>query len=227
MSTAPSPPAGPWWLVLLGLLAGWLLGVVLARRLRETGYRIDEEQTHPPLRALWAVPPALGGVWALLAWHLGGRDGAVLLPAYLLLAVSGVALVWIDLDVHRLPEGLTLPTAAATTVLLVLASILTADRDPLLRGLLAAGATFLVLGLLSFLSGGAFGFGDVVLGTTLGLALGYLDARAALWGPAYAFVLSGLVSLLGLITRRLGLKSSIAFGPFLLVGALLAVLSVP
>jgi len=227
MDPAPTLPAGPWWLVLFALLAGGALGVVLARRLAEAGYRIDEEEQHPPLRALWAVPPGLAAVWAVLAWHLGGRAGGVALPAYLLLAVSGAALLRIDLDVHRLPEGLTLPTAAAAAGLLLVAAALAADWAALGRGLLAAGATFLALGLLTWISGGMFGFGDVVLGTTLGLALGYLDGRAAVWGPAYAFLLSGLVSFVGLITRRLGLKSSVAFGPYLLAGALLAVLSVP
>ena len=39
-----------------------------------------------------------------------------------------------------------------------------------------------------------------------------------------AFVISGLVSVVGLATRRLTMRTDLAFGPYLLVGALVAVL---
>jgi leader peptidase (prepilin peptidase)/N-methyltransferase len=218
---------GSWWLVLALVVAGGALGVVLARQLAVVEYRIDEEEDRPPLRALWAVPPALAATWGILGWHLGGRAGGVALPAYLLLAVSGVALWRIDLDVHRLPEGLTLPTALATALLLLLATALVGDWSAAARAGVGGLATLLGLGLLSLLTGGAFGFGDVVLGATLGLALGWLDLRAALWGPAFGFVIAGVVAVVGLATRRMGMKSDLAMGPYLLLGALVAVLSVP
>ena len=43
-------------------------------------------------------------------------------------------------------------------------------------------------------------------------------------GFVAAYLVSGVVALIGLATRRLSLRSHIAFGPFIVVGALAALL---
>src|SRR5580698_9168633 len=55
-----------------------------------------------------------GVLFGLTAWHFGA-DWA--LPAYLYLAAIGVALAMIDLDVHRLPNKIVLPSYAAVPLL--------------------------------------------------------------------------------------------------------------
>ena len=112
------------WLTTAAVAVGYAVGVHLSRQLAALGYRIDTEEGAPPPRALWAVAPAVSAMWGLLAWHLGDRHGGVELPAYLVLATVGVALARIDADVHRLPSGLTFPTAAAVAALLVISSAL-------------------------------------------------------------------------------------------------------
>jgi leader peptidase (prepilin peptidase)/N-methyltransferase len=92
------------------------------------------------------------------------------------------------------------------------------------RALASGAAAYVVLLLLALVSRGQFGLGDVTLGGILGLTLGFIDARMPWEALLLAFVTSGVVSLVGLITRRLTLRSDLAFGPYLLLGALLAVL---
>jgi leader peptidase (prepilin peptidase)/N-methyltransferase len=80
----------------------------------------------------------------------------------------------------------------------------------------------LVVGLAYVLSRGqAMGFGDVLLGIGLGLILGWPDA---LLGMLFGFVLGTVVSLGLIISKRKTLKDIVPFGPFLVAGALLAVL---
>lgn len=160
----------------------------------------------------------------MIAWRVGGPGTLLAVPALMLVGFSGVALAWIDLDIHRLPHGLTYPTAIAAQGLLLVASAVSGSWWPLGRALASGAAAYIVLLLLALVSRGQFGLGDVTLGGILGLTLGFIDARMPWEALLLAFVTSGVVSLVGLITRRLTLRSDLAFGPYLLLGALLAVL---
>ena len=84
-------------------------------------------------------------------------------------------------------------------------------------------AAYLVLGLLR---PGQLGGGDVKLAGLAGLALAWLGWPVLLAGAALGFMLSAVVSLGLLAARRITLRSQICFGPFLLGGALLAVLAI-
>ena len=72
--------------------------------------------------------------------------------------------------------------------------------------------------------GHGLGLGDATLGGLVALPLGYLGWGVPIVGFVAAYLVSGLVAVVGLATRRLSLRSHIAFGPFIVVGALVAVL---
>ncbi|HOF63281.1 MAG TPA: A24 family peptidase [Dermatophilaceae bacterium] len=212
------------WVTVAAVAIGYAVGARLAGQLAELGYRIDTEEGAPPPRALWSVAPAVGATWGLLVWHLGERHGGVDLPAYLVLATIGVALARIDADVHRLPSGLTYPTAAAVAALLVVSSALSGQWSCLLHAGVATVLATVVYLLLALVSRGQFGWGDVILGVILSGALGYLSPIAPWLALVLAFTGASLVALAGMLTRRLTLRSRIAFGPYLLAGALVAAL---
>ena len=138
----------------------------------------------------------------------------------------GAALTFIDLDVHRLPDLIVLPSYPIAFVLLLVPTVVTGDWSALLRAVLASLALYagyLVLALLSP-GGGGLGFGDVKLAGLLGLLLGWLA-----WGPAIvsvfaAFVIGGVIALILLLTRRTSRSSSIAFGPSMILGAWVALM---
>jgi leader peptidase (prepilin peptidase)/N-methyltransferase len=165
---------------------------------------------------------ATATVLALLLWRFAGAPDAA---GFAFVGVVGVALAAIDLAVQRLPDRLTLPLYPGLVVLLGLAALLDGHPTELLRALLgglALGGGYLVLAVLSR---GQLGGGDVKLAGGLGIALGWLGWSTLVTGAALGFVLMGLVSVALLLAGRITPKDSISFGPFMLAGALLTVLT--
>jgi leader peptidase (prepilin peptidase)/N-methyltransferase len=161
-------------------------------------------------------------VLALVSGRFAGQPSVL---AFGFLGVLGVALGAIDVAVHRLPDRLTLPSYPVLVVLLGAAALLGHDGGALVRALLAAlalSASYLVLALLR---PGQLGGGDVKLAGLLGLGLGWLGWPAVIAGGTLAFLLSAVVSLALLAARRIKLRDAICFGPFMLGGALLAILA--
>ena len=136
-----------------------------------------------------------------------------------LTVAAAVPAVVVDLHVRRLPDPLVALAAAIGLVTLVGAAVAGASSSVggLVLGALAMGGPMLVLHLVSPRS---LGFGDVKLGAVLGAALGAMHWQLALSALALAAGMSAVVALVG---RR----TTIAFGPGLLVGALLALAAHP
>jgi leader peptidase (prepilin peptidase) / N-methyltransferase len=126
-----------------------------------------------------------------------------------------------DLDQRVLPDELTLPVIPIALVYAI------SGLNPLVGGaivpaILAAVLIPAVLYLPSIPFGaGAFGMGDVKYLIGMGLLLG---GERALAGTLVGLLIAGAVLVALLATRRIGRKSYIPFGPFLIIGALWAVL---
>jgi leader peptidase (prepilin peptidase)/N-methyltransferase len=157
--------------------------------------------------ALWALPARFddaGSVALFAAWFL---------VLQLLLAT--------DLDQKLLPDVITLPMIPVSLAVALL------GWNPLVAGqlpfaLLGAIVVPLLLFLLSIPFGpGAIGLGDIKLLVSVGLLTGL--GRAVI-GVAAAALLSGVVIIGLLVSRRVTLRSYIPFGPFLVIGAYWAVL---
>jgi leader peptidase (prepilin peptidase) / N-methyltransferase len=168
-----------------------------------------------------AIESIAATVLALLFARLGTQPAAA---AFAFVGVLGVALTQIDVAVRRLPDRLTLPAYPATAALLAIAAALQDAWPAFLRALLAGlalGAAFLVLGLVS---SGQLGGGDIKLAGLIGMVLGWLGWRTLITGACLGFVLAAIVSLVMLASRKVSWRSMISFGPYMLAGALLAVL---
>jgi leader peptidase (prepilin peptidase)/N-methyltransferase len=208
----------PTWVVLVAAVAMGLVGHLTGRRLATGGYRIaDDETDHEPGRNWWPGV-ATAALAAVAAWSVGDLGGWAALPAYLLFAWLTVGLVWIDLDVHRLPVGLVVPTAGWLAGLLVVASVATADRRwvAALVGAVVMGAVYL---LISVLPGGGVGGGDVRLAPVIGGLLGWLGLSPFVVGLMAGFFVGGVAAIALLALRRVGLRTSIAYGPAMCLGA--------
>lgn len=204
-------------------VAGLVIGHLTARELATGGYRIPEDEASHRTPPRWWVGPVLAAVVVLLALTIGDTAGYAALPAYLLFAWLTVCLVWIDIDVHRLPVGLTRPALPAFALLLLPPTAATGEWDRLLTaGLSCVGLTLLYV-LFAFLPGGGFGGGDVQLAPSIGLLLGWFSVGHVVVGTMVAFVLGGGMAVFLLATRRAGRKSEMAFGPAMCAGALVAV----
>jgi leader peptidase (prepilin peptidase)/N-methyltransferase len=233
-------------MVLAWVVAGGIVGFVAGLLLRGTVFRLsvasgDAERTSCSRCATavggrfavrcaecrgWLGAPLVlelvtASVVALLVWRFAGLPDAL---AFAFIGAVGVALAAIDIAVQRLPDRLTLVLYPGLVVLFGLAAVVDGHPSYLLRALLGGlvlGGGYLVLALVSR---GQLGGGDVKLAGGLGIALGWQGWPTLLVGAALGFVLMGVVSLGLLIARRITLQHSISFGPFMLGGALLAVL---
>lgn len=189
---------------------GWAL---LRGHCRDCGSPISVR--YPAVELFTAV------VFALLAWRIGL---AAELPAFLYLGGVGIALALIDLDIKRLPNALTLPSYAVAATLLGIAAVADSDGGSYVRALLGMLTLFGFYFLLAFIYPAGMGFGDVKLAGVLGMYLGWLGWGVLAVGGFLGFLLGGLVGGALMMANRAGRKTAIPFGPFMLMGALLAVL---
>jgi leader peptidase (prepilin peptidase) / N-methyltransferase len=169
-----------------------------------------------------ALELATAGVLALLLGRFGGKPDAVALGFF---GVLAVALAAIDIAVQRLPDRLTLPAYPVLITLLAGAAIAGHDFAALARALLGGLALAGVYLLLALMRPGQLGGGDIKLAGVAGLALGWLGWPTLIAGTALGFVLCALASLVLIAARRITLHSAICFGPFLLGGAVLAMVA--
>lgn len=205
--------------LILGV-AGGVLGVV-ADRFATRWPEHDDEQ--PAGRTPGWRTVACGIVGAVAFGLLPLRFAAdplamVLFGAWFVLVVVGLAT---DLDQRLLPDVLTLPVVPVALVYAV------SGLNPLVGGelvfaVLAAVLIPAVLYLPSLPFGaGAFGLGDVKFLAGMGLLLG---GDRAVGGTLFGLVVAGVVLLVLLGARRIGRRTYVPFGPFLIIGALWAVL---
>lgn len=141
--------------------------------------------------------------WWATAWYL------VLLGLLLVLTAT-------DLEQRRLPHVVLDP-------LIVLAAVFVPFNPAVepLMALLGGGAAVAFLGTLALVVRGGLAVGDLYLVAPIGLMLGWPIIFTALF--AAAFLAAG-TSLVLLAVRRVGMRSYIPFGPFLVAGAVLALL---
>ncbi len=123
----------------------------------------------------------------------------------------------IDLDQRLLPDELTLPIIPLALLLDV------TGRNPLVGGeVLPAVLVAVIVPTVLFVASipfgaGAFGKGDVKLLVGVGLMSGFLRSFTGLLAGLFA---AGIVLAILLATRRIGRRTFVPFGPFLIFGAL-------
>ncbi|MET8344233.1 prepilin peptidase [Streptomyces microflavus] len=157
----------------------------------------------------------------VLAAATGARPELV---GWLLLAPVAVLLATVDRRVHRLPDPLTLPLAAAAVLLLGGAALLPGHAgswtSALLGGLALGGFYF----LLFLINPNGMGFGDVKLALALGAALGWYGWEVLFLGGFAGFLFGAAYGLGLVLLRRAGRRTGIPFGPFMIAGTLTGIL---
>jgi leader peptidase (prepilin peptidase) / N-methyltransferase len=187
----------------------------------------EHDEEHPAGRSIGWRTAATAAIGAFAFGLLGDRfaDAELVTQAlfgfWFACLVLGVA---VDLDQRLLPDELTLPIIPLALLVDV------TGHNPLVgTGVVAAIAVAVVvpavLWLLSVPFGaGAFGMGDVKFLVGSGLMLGFMRAISGLLAGLLA---AGVVLALLLSTKRIGRRTFIPFGPFLIFGALWAIYITP
>jgi len=216
-------------LAVAGLLAGWPQRAAVAR------LAVPDARIWPEALVPGAVTAVL---LALLALRVPASGSGLVLAAACWLAVCAVPLVFTDLAVSRLPDPLT-AAAYAGIVILLLAAAFTAPGAPGAPGTDGHEASWAALGravlgglalagcylLLMIISPSGMSLGDVKLAASLGTLLAWFGWRVLIAGGAAGFLLGGLGGVVLLASRRADRKQLIPFGPFMIAGAFLAVLT--
>lgn len=170
----------------------------------------------------WAV---IGGVISIPNTNYPVVSTVLVAAAFLYLAEISIALTLIDLDHHRLPNTIVLPGYGVGILFLWSASLLAGDPGALLRSGIGMAVMFLGYLILALAYSGGMGFGDVKLAGVLGLYLAWLGWEHLIVGAFAAFVLGGVFSIALLVLRKANRKTGIPFGPWMVFGAWIGILS--
>lgn len=169
-----------------------------------------------------SVTAAAVAIDALISWRLGATAA---LPAYLYLGAVGAVLAVVDATSRRLPDAIIVPSYPIAAALLAVAAA--ADSNWTALGRAGLAMTCLAAGYLALAlaRSGGMGGGDVKLAGLLGLYLGWLGWAAVSTATLAAFGLAALVVLLRRVTGQTVPDGLVAFGPYMIAGALLAVVT--
>jgi leader peptidase (prepilin peptidase)/N-methyltransferase len=208
--------------VLAGVV-GAVLGLAADRFAVRWPEHDADDAEHPANRQVgWrtaVVVIAGAAAFALLPARFAGDPLALLaFGAWFATLVIGLAT---DLDQRLLPDVLTLPVIPLALAYAI-SGLNPLVGDGWIGAVIAAIAIPAVLYLPSIPFGaGAFGMGDVKLLVGVGLMVGL---SRALGGVLVGLLLAGAVLLILLAARRISRRTYVPFGPFLIIGAVWAVL---
>lgn len=189
----------------------WL---ILRGRCRDCSMSISAR--YPLVELLTAV------VFGIMAWTFSESWA---LPAYLVFGAIAVALAFIDLDTHTLPNAIVLPAYPVIGGLLVVGSALEGDWWALVRAGIAGVVLWTFYFVLAIAWPGGMGFGDVKLAGVVGLVLGWCGWGSVVVGGFGAFLLGGVAAGVLMASGRVGRKDGVPFGPWLLLGALIGIVA--
>lgn len=205
--------------------AASVVGPWLMRRIPEPV--LEEGETKVVYATLAGLRAAYwcGGLAAVAGGVLGWMLGLdAVLPVWLVLAVAGAVLGYIDARTRFLPSVIIWPTYLLVGIGLVAAAVATGEWGSLLRAAIAGAIGFAVFYVLWFVFPRGVGFGDVRLSGLLGLALGWLGWGQFASGLYGGFFLGAVVGIVLIAARVMTRKQMVPFGPFMLIGALAGVL---
>ena len=199
-----------------GLVLAALIGAIIARRRARRAQR-----TVHSLQSLSVIKTTpIMFVGALLGAATANTFGFTLqLFAYGLMIAMALEQTLVDFHTHRLARGVTMRAALAGGPLLTLAAINIDETARIATMFAAFIATLVFFLVLSFISKGGIGSGDVRLASVLAMFLGWMGWSYVHIGLASGFILGGIWAFALIVTGKASRSSRIAFGPFLCVGA--------
>lgn len=218
---------------LVGALVGLVGGLLVPRLVawcpepeHNPAENPEEFPDHVPFAEL-AARPGLAWRSAVVGAVAGGALGASTgwawgLPWLLCLIPVCIALAVIDYVTWYLPSRLIWPSYVVVAALEVVAAVALGEPRVLLLAAIGATALGAYYGLMWLVSPRVMAFGDVRLGVLLGLALGPLGLATVL----LSVVTAALLAVVSLVPLRRGgnmIRRKVPYGPFLVAGALVAV----
>lgn len=174
--------------------------------------------TRPAVAAVGAAVGLLAGL------HVRATSEPLLWPSVLVVLGAAAGACLVDAAGHRLPDVLVLRGWGLGAVL-ALSVLPWVGVGRVLLAVAVSALCWAVLAAVTLAASRALGYGDVKLLGLLALSVALLRPGAVATAVVAAVVLGGLAALLLLVTRRAQAGTHLAFGPWLLVGAAVAILA--
>jgi leader peptidase (prepilin peptidase) / N-methyltransferase len=135
-----------------------------------------------------------------------------------------LAIAWFDLEHYLIPDKLLMLSMIMTFVFLIWqdTAISNWSESLLLSGFFSGIVAFLFFFLIYTLTRGrGMGFGDVKLSFVMGLVLGWPNIIVAVF---LSFFIGAIIGLAMVASQKRKIKDAVPFGPFLVLGTLIAAL---
>lgn len=168
-------------------------------------------------------------VWVVFALKFDNDDVIAVLPAFLIFASVLVAQTWIDIREQRLPRAITYAGLLLGGVALAVAAVVIDEPERIWMAVLGAAIALAIIGGIYLASNAyygkdvAFGYGDVILSPLLGMYLGWLNPGIVAPGLFFGFILGTVGAIPAMVAKKATAKTQLPFGPFLALGAVVAV----
>ena len=171
---------------------------------------------------------SLGAVLGAAAYALNAAsfDSDVAVLGFSVFASACITHALVDIDTHLLVRQVTTRACILGIPLLAVAAVIDETPRQLLTALAGVLLATVILLVWRKMSRDQLGSGDVAVAPMLGFFLGWVGLEVVLAGLLFAAMLGGIFALLGLLTRQLRRQSMFAFGPFLMLGSMVAVWAV-
>ena len=212
--------------ILAWLLVGLFLGCFVAlsarreiHRLRSIGHTYGENHFASTWWAVSVCCLICAAFFSFVAVHTETFEDQVIVA---LLVIGGLWFAIVDLDTHVIPFHAVVKFSAATCALF--AFTVRGDTQTLKQVCIGAITMWALLFLVRVLSRGDMGGGDVSLGASLGLYLGWSSSTAVYVALLASFMAGGGLAVTLLLLRKADRDTHFPFGPCLIVGSLFAVL---
>ena len=141
---------------------------------------------------------------------------------WIVLISVGVPLSIMDIISRRLPNPLNFALFVLSAIIISISGIV----DHAISRVISSFSDSLVLSIsfliVSFATRGGMGMGDVKLSAGIGVIAGFYGTQTLFLSTFLSFILGALVGVALLLLRKGNLKTTLPFGPFMIIGQLVA-----
>ena len=141
---------------------------------------------------------------------------------WIVLISVGVPLSIMDIISRRLPNPLNLALFVLSAIIISISGIVDHASSRVISSFIDSLVLSISFLIVSFATRGGMGMGDVKLSAGIGLIAGFYGTQTLFLSTFLSFILGALVGVALLLLRKGNLKTTLPFGPFMIIGQLVA-----
>ena len=141
---------------------------------------------------------------------------------WIVLISVGVPLSIMDIISRRLPNVLTSALFVLSAIIISISGIVDHASSRVISSFIDSLVLSISFLIVSFATRGGMGMGDVKLSAGIGLIAGFYGTQTLFLSTLLSFILGALVGVALLLLRKGNLKTTLPFGPFMIIGQLVA-----